>query len=286
MEGKNKITLLVIMIFFIITFIVFWENKKFSINKFSVTFFNIGQGDSALIKFRNGQKMLVDCGPDSLVLDKLGDSLSFFDRTIDYLVVTHPDLDHYGGCPDVLNRYQVKNIIVNSEKKEYDSFWKEWNNMVFEGKSIVKIVTTSYDLEIAQTNIYFLFPASTYPILKPNSNNDSLLFKLLDRSSNISVLFTGDIEIEAETSYRQTYCPDLTTPCPYLRAKYLKVAHHGSDSSSSEDWLNAIRPEVAIISVGKNKFGHPSLRVWRHLERIGAEIWRTDQKNDIIVSEK
>ncbi len=286
MEGKNKITLLVIMIFFIITFIVFWENKKFSINKFSVTFFNIGQGDSALIKFRNGQKMLVDCGPDSLVLDKLGDSLSFFDRTIDYLVVTHPDLDHYGGCPDVLNRYQVKNIIVNSEKKEYDSFWKEWNNMVFDGKSIVKIVTTSYDLEIAQTNIYFLFPASTYPILKPNSNNDSLLFKLLDRSSNISVLFTGDIETEAETSYRQTYCPDLTTPCPYLRAKYLKVAHHGSDSSSSEDWLNAIRPEVAIISVGKNKFGHPSLRVWRHLERIGAEIWRTDKKNDIIVSEK
>lgn len=269
----------------ILVFFIIREKQKLHNQKFSVTFFNIGQGDSALIKFRNGEKMLVDCGPDSLVLNKLSASLSFFDHTIDYLVVSHHDLDHYGGCPDVISRYRVKNIIINPEKKEYDNFWQTWNEMMYSSGARVKVVTTSYDMEIAETKINFLTTASTSPILKPSSNNNALLFKLVDQKSDISVLFTGDIEAEAEWAYRQTYCTTDSTPCSPLQVRYLKVAHHGSDSSSSEKWLDAIRAEVAIISVGKNKFGHPSLRVLRHLERMGAEIWRTDEKNDIMIGE-
>lgn len=282
---KRAVILLVTTILFVVSFFIYREYQKLHGQKFSVTFFNIGQGDSALIKFRNGEKMLVDCGPDSLVLNKLSASLSFFDRSIDYLLVSHPDLDHYGGCPDVISRYYVKNIIINSEKKEYDNFWQAWNSAMYSSGAKIKLVTTTYNLSIAETIINFLATASSSPILKPDSNNNSLVFKLTDPKSDTSVLFTGDIEADAERAYRLTYCTVSSTLCPYLHVKYLKAAHHGSDSSSSEDWLDAIRPDVAIVSVGKNKFGHPSLRVLRHLSRVGAEIWRTDEKNDIIVGE-
>jgi len=91
-------------------------------NDFQVIFFDIGQGDAALIKFNNDEKMLVDCGADKEILTKLGTRLSFYDQTIDYLLITHFDLDHYGGCIDVLKRYEVKYIITNGQKKEGDNY--------------------------------------------------------------------------------------------------------------------------------------------------------------------
>ncbi len=96
-------------------------------------------------------------------------------------------------------------------------------------------------------------------------------------------LFAGDAEMPLEIALLKTFCSGGFENCPGFRADYLKVGHHGSDSSTGEDWLMAVRPKVGIISVGKNKFGHPSLRVLRKLERANAEIWRTDEKGDIIV---
>src|SRR3989339_1296284 len=110
-----------IVVLGLLAYVKLFDKKLYS---FQIIFFNIGQGDSALIKFADGEKMLVDCGPDKTVLSKLGKFLSFYDRTIDYLVVSHFDLDHYGGCVDVLHRYDVKNIITNGDEKEYDSYWR------------------------------------------------------------------------------------------------------------------------------------------------------------------
>src|SRR3989338_8116486 len=92
---------------------------------FQVIFFDIGQGDAALIRLATGEKILVDCGPDRKILSKLGRGLKFYDREIDYLIATHPDLDHYGGCVDVLRRYKVKKIVTNGISKDYDSYWQE-----------------------------------------------------------------------------------------------------------------------------------------------------------------
>ena len=268
---------------------LFFYIKFYSSNKFQIIFLNVGQGDSALIKFRNGEKMLVDCGPDRKILSKLGQYLPFYDRTIDVLLVTHPDLDHYGGCADILKRYQVKKIITNGEIKDSDPFFQVWQKMVMQENAENLVVFYPEEIIIASTTFKFLSPDNSLGLEDKikEGNNNSIVFQLQDLAVG-KVLFTGDMELPLENALLTTYCPDFTSstlPCPSLQSDYLKVGHHGSDSSSGDNFLQAVNPKVSIISVGKNTFGHPSFRVLRHLERAGTVIWRTDEKNDIIIGE-
>ncbi len=254
-------------------------------NQWQTIFFDVGQGDSALIKFANGEKMLIDCGPDKTVLAKLGKYLPFYDREIDYLLVSHFDLDHYGGCVDVLRRYQVKNIITNGAGKDYDKYWLTWKEASEAELADTWQITGSRLWSIAGVDLYFLNPdaslifASTKD--KMESNNQSIVFKLSYASTTI--LFTGDMETPLENALLTKYCSSTPVKCPALTATVLKIGHHGSDSSSGVKFLSAVSPSKAIISVGKNKFGHPSLRVLRKLERIKADILRTDLVGDVIL---
>ena len=263
---------------------------------FKVTFFSIGQGDAALIQFGNGEKMLVDCGPDKKILAKLGRALPFYDRTIDYVLATHPDLDHYGGCVDVLKNYDVKEIIINGHKKEYDPYWRVWDEAVKNEGAIVKIMDSPEVWHIASSTLEFISPDSSLALKTEadDSNNYSIIFRLSngparntthsDSGRRTSYLFTADIEEPLEKALVQKYCSPSSTSCPALQSDIFKVGHHGSDTSSGEDFLNRVHPQKAIISVGKNKYGHPSLRVIKKLERAGAEIWRTDMVGDIVES--
>lgn len=250
---------------------------------FQVTFFNIGQGDAALINFADGQKMLVDCGPDRRILSKLGKYLPFYRRDLDYLLVTHPDLDHYGGCVDVLKRYQVKRVIFNGRKKSYDKYWQEWDKNMRAENAELEIINGYSQKNIAGANLTFLSPDAglNLAVKGDDNNNYSIVFKLADK--DVSYLFTGDMEEPLEYALVQKYCSTTSTRCPALQADILKVGHHGSDSSSGEEFLRLVAPGRAIISSGaENKYGHPSLRVLKKLERVGAEILRTDEKGDII----
>ena len=96
-------------------------------------------------------------------------------------------------------------------------------------------------------------------------------------------MFTGDAERPLENALRQKYCLKAVNFCPQLQADVLKVGHHGSDSSSSEEFLAGVNPKEAVVSVGPNKFGHPSFRVLKKLERQGAQILRTDEEGDVMV---
>lgn len=266
--------------------------KYFQFTGFRVIFFNVGQGDSALIQFGNGQKMLVDCGPDKKILSKLGEYLPFYDRRIDYLLITHFDLDHYGGCLDVVKRYEVGTVIENGVTKEGDGYWREWDKRSKEKGIRSKVVSKHEAWNIASTTLEFFSPDDALGLSDKDKegNNLSIVFKLTHGSD--SYLFTGDAETPLEHAFIQKYCVNhqilnlkssIINPCPSLHARYLKVGHHGSDSSSGDDFISVVAPQSAIISVGKNTFGHPSLRVLRHLERAEVNIWRTDEKNDIIL---
>ena len=283
-------------------------------NHFQITFFDIGQGDAALIRFENGQKMLVDCGPDRKILSKLGKALPFYDRKIDYLVSTHPDLDHYGGCVDVLKRYEVKTVVINGKEK-LDSYFKIWESTMQNEGAEIKIMKAPEKWLVASATLEFIAPDDSLAVdgEKAEGNNASIVFRLI--KGERKYLFTGDMEGPLENALMQKYCsstlppffkagagggqikegtsidPALTLPlkregseCPALQADILKVGHHGSDSSSGEDFLNMVNPKQAIISSGRNKFGHPSLRVLKKLKRAEAEILRTDEKGDIILS--
>ncbi len=251
---------------------------------FQVTFFNIGQGDAALIQFNNGQKMLVDCGPDRKILAKLGRALPFYDRTIDYLLATHPDLDHYGGCVDVLKNYKVKKIIINGRKKEHDPYWRAWDQAIKdEAGAVVKIMDSPEEWLISSSTLEFLSPDTSLAldVGADDNNNYSIVFRL--KNDRTSYLFTGDMELPLEKALVYKYCSSTST-CPALQTDILKIGHHGSDSSSGEDFLSLVNPQIGIISAGKNnRYGHPSLRVLKKLDRAGMEILRTDEKGDIIL---
>ncbi len=279
----KKLIIIISLTIILITGLFLYSKLNNSQKHFQVTFFDIGQGDAALIQFNDGKKMLVDCGKDRNILAKLGQALPFYDRTIDYVLATHPDLDHYGGCVDVLKNYKVKEIIINGRKKEYDPYWREWDKTIKnEPGATIKIVDSPQEWIISSSTLQFLSPdaALDLDVEADDSNNFSIVFKLTNASTTF--LFTGDMEEPLEKALVHKYCSVSSTTCPALQADVLKVGHHGSDSSSGEDFLNIVHPQIATVSVGKNNhYGHPSLRVLKKLQRVGAEILRTDKMGNI-----
>lgn len=248
-----------------------------------VTFLDIGQGDASYIAFPNGQDMLIDCARDGRVLAALGRVMKPFDRTLDYLVVTHPDADHYGGCIDVLKRFDVKHIVYNGLTKPRESYWKYFWDMVEAESAVNTIITKPETFVLAGATFEYLYPdhniaeSSRVPGATKDTgdNNTSAVMKL--QFGGKSVLFTGDMEEPLE-AYLLAHVKEK------LDSDVLKVGHHGSASSSGEPFLTAVTPEIATISVGKeNTYGHPSPRVFHRLERAGSQVFRTDEAGDILV---
>ncbi|HLC69730.1 MAG TPA: MBL fold metallo-hydrolase [Patescibacteria group bacterium] len=248
-------------------------------HEFKVTFFDIGQGDAFLIEFETGEQMLVDCGKDKKILSKLGSALPFYDRTIDYLLITHYDSDHYGGCADVLRRYRVLKVVDNGLKKPGDPYFDSFEIYREKEKASYEAGHADLSWRIGEEVINFFGPGTDYGLDSTDHNENSLVFKLSRKDKDW--LFMGDAGVKLEEAILRKYCSEGAT-CPLKDVEVLKAGHHGSDTSSSEEFLEVVSPEEAVISVGKNSFGHPSLRVLRKLDRVGANILRTDLDRDII----
>lgn len=237
-----------------------------------VVFFDVGQGDSAFIETPNHFQMLIDGGPDSTVLEKLGKEMPFWDRAIDFIVLTHPDSDHITGLLDVLKKYEVKNILwtgILEGTAEED----EWLKLIKEEKANV-IIAEAGEKIILQENpeIYFLvlYPNENLERkeIKDNANDASIVGKLVFEKK--SFLFAGDISSKIEKQLSEN-----------LNVNILKVAHHGSKYSTSVDFLQKILPEEAVISVGENSYGHPAPETLQRLENFGIKIHITKQEGDI-----
>lgn len=248
-----------------------------------ITFLDIGQGDASFIEFPNGEQMLVDCSIDARILEALGRVMSFRDNTIDYLLATHPDKDHYGGCVDVLSRYEVKHVIYNGYNKESSQYFPVFQQAIQAEQAEYTEINKEQTWTIASTTLHFLYPDASIDKEEPLqglpqnkiSNNTSIVFLL--QYGTQKVLFTGDAEMETEAYLIKKYGE-------LLDSDILKVGHHGSNTSSGDDFLKKVTPKIATISAGiGNDYGHPTPRVLKRLERVHAQIWRTDQKGDIIV---
>lgn len=283
--SKDKKILLIPVIFLILLLgcVFYIQYNQHKPPQFKVSFLDIGQGDATLIQFNNGQKMLVDCGKDKRILARLGETLPFYDRTIDYLIATHPDLDHYGGCVDVLKNYTVKEIITNGHTKP-DSFWATFEKAMHDEGAVLKTMTQPEVWTIGSSSLEFLSPNKdlVMNLGTEDSNNYSIVFRL--KNNNENFLFTADMEVPLENALLSKYCIVTSTePCPALQSNILKVGHHGSDTSSGDDFLRAVGAKIGVISVGvENKYGHPSRRVLKKLERASMEVLRTDQLGSIV----
>lgn len=249
-----------------------------------INFLDIGQGDATFITFTDGQQMLVDCAIDARILEALGRAMPFYDRTIDYLVVTHPDQDHYGGCIDVMERYDIGTIVYNGFEKEETLFYHAFVDAVQASGAAFVIISEPITWQIASTSIDYLYPVTNLSV-DPNipgfdkdtgSNNSSIVMYIAHGDTEI--LMTGDAEEEAEEFLLREYGTDLDIDI-------LKAGHHGSNSSSIQPFVDVTTPAHVVFSAGlDNKFGHPTPRVLKRFERAGSQIWRTDTMGDIVVT--
>jgi competence protein ComEC len=237
-----------------------------------VTFFDIGQGDSILIETPQRHQILIDGGPDSTVLEKLGREMPFWDNTLDLVILTHPEHDHYGGLFDILRRYKVENILWTGVQRDTVEY-QEWKKLIEEEKAKVFLAQAGQKITSSKTTIQIFFPLENLNGKEvKNVNNTSVVAKL--SFNETSFLFTGDIYKSAEK--------ELIARGFEIDSDILKVSHHGSKTSSDEDFIREVSPEIAIISCGQdNPYGHPYPETLETLEKRGVTVLRTDLHGDI-----
>lgn len=243
-------------------------------DQLNIHFLDIGQGDATLVTFGTGEQMLIDCAIDARILEALGRTLPFYDRTIEYLVVTHPDLDHYGGCIDVLERFDITHIYYTGVAKHnaYHTAFEQ----VLAAHPGTEFLVAPRRFAFGSTTVEMLYPTEPLARESDEPNNTSVIV-LLTHIGHTALLM-GDAEKEQEERLLEQYESKLDVDV-------LKVGHHGSKTSSIQDFVDATTPQHAVISAGgENSYGHPHLGVVRRFERASSTIWRTDKQGDILVA--
>jgi competence protein ComEC len=242
-----------------------------------VYFLDVGQGDAIFVRTPNGQQILVDGGPSpEALLNQLGEVMPFWDRSLDLVVLTHPDADHMAGLVALLERYQVTQALDDLGSEADPAQLKAaapWLAQVSRPGTRRVVASPGMRLVIGKTSLTVLSAGLNGP--SPSAagdNNDSLVLRL--DYGTTGFLLTGDAEREAETEMLRAGLP--------LRADVMKVGHHGSSRSTSAPFVIAVKPRLAVIQVGAgNRFGQPQPDV---LQRLAASrVLRTDQSGRIEV---
>lgn len=238
-----------------------------------VHFFDVGQGDSILIESPNGNQILIDGGPSNAILAKLGRTLPFWDHSIDLFILTHPHSDHVTGLLEVLRRYDVGAVVETGVEYSTPEY-KEWQALLGKKQVPVFFVHAGEKIQFAQ-NGYFdlLLPTKNFVGASLKNVHDSMIVSKMHYGST-TILFTGDAEKTLEAQ--------LVGSGANLLSDILKIGHHGSKTSSTENFLRAVQPKVAVIQVGrKNRFGHPTQEVLDRLTSHGIQFFRNDLDGDI-----
>ena len=244
-----------------------------------IHYIDVGQADSILVRVPvdGGMKnMLIDAGtaenyPASNIIDYLSDlGIS----SLDYFVITHPHLDHIGAADEVIHTFDVKTVII----PECEASTKAWENV------LVAIDENDVDTDIiSKAGDTYTMGDASFKILGPidpanekETNNYSIVMRLV--YGETAFMFTGDAETDSEEEILARFSASE------FSADVLKAGHHGSTTSTSEEFLKAVSPSLAIISCGEgNSYGHPHDEILERLQNAGVEILRTDLEGDIII---
>ncbi len=238
-------------------------------------FLDVGQGDAIYIRTPDEVDVLIDGGPDNNLLSRLGQVMPFYDHRIDIMILTHPHADHVTGLVEVLKRYEVGEIYYTGVLHSTADYLT-WLRLIEEKGIPLKIVQSFFELRLDDNiDLQFLYPDHSLINKKvAELNNSSIVNRLV--YNNIEIMLTGDAEAEVEEH--------LLVSGHDLSADIFKAGHHGSSSSSSEEFVRAVDPEAVIIQSGQdNAFGHPHLRSLRLFERLNLNIYRNDLLGTISV---
>ncbi|MBI3600251.1 MAG: ComEC/Rec2 family competence protein [Nitrospinae bacterium] len=301
-----KIVTVPIFLFFISSLVLTHNSSLITHHSLKVTFIDVGQGECSLIQFPNGKIMLIDGGGLMGDFDIGGNVVApyLWDigiTKIDYVIGTHPDSDHVGGLPFILKEMSIKNYFDNGQESS-DLTFANLHEIVREKTIPYKVLEAGDKLEIDErVKVEILHPSNQFRIKslefrekprnpklntqysKGHDNNLSIVIKIT--YGNFSILFTGDIEKEAErflvgqTREDLPLIPSLRRRgTGWLKSTVIKVPHHGSSSSSTEEFIKTINPKAAVFSVGyNNPFHHPNKKVLKRYKDAGAKIYRTDR---------
>ncbi|MBI2454130.1 MAG: MBL fold metallo-hydrolase [Parcubacteria group bacterium] len=267
----NKKIILGVLIF--LTVLIFWFVLEKENQKAAVIFLDVGQGDSQLILLLGDVQILIDAGPSANISAKLSQHLPFYDKDIELAILTHPHADHLRGFISIFKDYNVKSFMfsgANYESRVYADFMLALKS---EGS---KVYLARSGNAVSYQEIPIL------KILAPLRETWAKNFKEIHESDIVSqlnladkkFLLMGDAEEELESA--------LVTSNAITDVDVLKVGHHGSKTSTSENLLKIAKPEEAIIQVGRNSYGHPTPLVLDRLTQFGVKVFRNDQVGDVI----
>lgn len=257
-------------------------------DKLHLVFCDVGQGD-AILAIKGKNQILIDGGPNNKVLECLSNHMPFWDKKIELVVLTHPEYDHITGLVAVLDRYSVDQILANSLLTDTGVFSK-FREKVIAKKISVFSPKNGDKIKLGEMEFDVLFPLEKLgnelvwqnnqpqevmgeSAYSSNLNNTAIVLKFIDQ--NFKALLTGDIGVTEETLLRQGF--GGLEPVDVL-----KVGHHGSKSSTSLNFLEEIKPKLAVISVGaNNRYGHPAGEILERLRDLEIKILRTDIDGEI-----
>jgi competence protein ComEC len=231
-----------------------------------VDFLDVGQGDSIFIETYLGTQILIDGGPGDLVVTELSKQMPFYDRSIDLLILTHPDADHVSGLSDILKRYKVKKVLmtdVSAPTATYNEFLR-----LIEEKNVEKIHAQMGErIWLDNATVFDVYyPPDDVELQGLSTNNTGIIGKLIFGKTEI--LFTADADSIVEDLIRSEY--DLS-------ADILKVGHHGSKHSNSMEFIKEVNPQYGVIQVGaQNNYGHPTKEAMDNLRAANVKVFRTD----------
>lgn len=238
---------------------------------------DVGQGDAILLVKGNFQ-VLIDGGPNRKVLDCLGKYISFWDRRIEVVILTHPDFDHYGGLSSVFETYQVDKFFTNgitSSTQSYKVLESTVGGQAIKTQHLMTGQYLTYDLIYLDILNPDVIHTGVQKQDGPNFGNDQSIVIHL-KQGYFDALLMADVENEVNDQ--------ILKKIKIQSLEYIKVNHHGSKNGLSENLVETLRPKVAVISAGKeNRYGHPDKSVLDILLKYKSLIKRTDEQGDIVV---
>lgn len=269
-------------------FFVAWA--RFYDGKLHLIFCDVGQGDAILIR-KNTLEILIDGGPDSKVLTCLSENMPFWDREIEIVVLTHPEADHLNGLVPAIERYQVSNFIASPAGNASAAF-SRLKSLIEEKQIPIKNLYSGGKISFGDLELFSLWPEKSWLLAhlseeelskniyggavlgaqtSTNLNDFSLVFHL--KYGLFDALLTGDADQRVQDEILET--------AHIEPVEIFKVPHHGSKTGMIDGFLEKASPEVAVVSVGKNPWGHPTKEVIEKLSNLGIRVLRTDQEKEI-----
>ncbi len=254
-----------ILVIILISDIFVWASifHSFKENNAEIYFLDVGQGDSSLIIFPGGVKLLIDGGPiNGKVGKNLEAILPLADRYIDMIMVSHAQLDHFGGLLDVMKNYHVGAVLMSEYGSESVN-WQEFERIRIE-QNIPKVIVARGDrILYGGSKLNIIWPGQVFKVKDLNDTAIGVIAEI----SGMRAFFGGDMGSKKEAELARMYDVDVDI---------LKVSHHGSKYSSDAGFLKEASPLISVIEVGKNSYGHPTKEALGRLANAGSQIFRTD----------